>query len=525
MQGLHPSLSMPASDLIGGHWLPIPGSSLASHQPADPGTTVWSGAPAVEHVDEAISAARAAAPAWAGASFDERADVLRRFQKLCAQHVDRVSALIRDEVGKVAWDAMAEAQLLAGKVDITLEGGAHAALSRVRDFDLALSPTRVGQCRFRPHGVLGVLGPFNFPMHLPNGHIVPALALGNTVVFKPSDKAPACGQALAELFEQALRDAGAPTGVFNLVQGGVDVAKRLVHHDDLDGILFTGSWPVGRSIMEANLSRPGRILALEMGGNNAAIIMPDADLTQAAVEAVRCAFITTGQRCTCTRRLIVHTDVADRVIRGVVEAARALLVGDPREQVFMGPLISKGARKGVLEAQASLARHAGQVLLPAGELLRPSASGVPGWYLSPGIMRVDRFVRHSPHDAAHVRSCGDDIEVFGPLLRISVAADLDDALEQANATSFGLAASIFTNDQIARERFLREARAGCLNVNTGTAGASGRLPFGGLGLSGNHRPAGAFSLDYCAYPVAAMVEAGSAAPLPVGMSFDRAWIA
>ncbi len=525
MQGLHPSLTMPPSNLIGGHWAPIPGSALQSRPPADPGSVLWSGSPVIEHVDGAVTAARAAAPQWAAASFDDRAAVLRRFQKLCTAQVDRMAALIRDEVGKASWDARAEAQLLAGKVEITLEPGPNSPLNRVRDFDLPLSPTRVGRCRFRPHGVVAVLGPFNFPAHLPNGHIVPALAMGNTIVFKPSDKAPACGQALAELFEQALRDAGAPAGVFNLVQGGVDVAKRLAHHDDLDAILFTGSWPVGRSILEANLSRPGRLLALEMGGDNAAIIMPDADLPQAVVESVRSAFVTAGQRCTCTRRLIVHRGVADRVIPAITRAARSLVVGDPREPVFMGPLISRGARKGVLDAQAALARHGGQVILPCDELVRPGAAGPSGWYLSPGIVKVDRFVGHAPPDAAHIRTCGDDLEIFGPLLRVSIAGDLDDALEQANATSFGLAGAIFTRDRASIDRFLDEARAGCLNINAGTAGASSKLPFGGLGLSGNHRPAGAFSLDSCAYPVAAMIESGTDAPLPVGMTFDRSWIA
>lgn len=441
--------------------------------------------------------------------------MLRRFQQLALQHTGDLSDLICDEVGKVLWDAKAEAGLLGSKVDITLETGPNAAMGRVTDFSMGLSTTRTGRCSFRPHGVAAVIGPFNFPMHLPNGHIIPALAMGNTIVFKPSDKAPACGQALAELFDEALRAEGAPPGVLNLVQGGADVARALVSPTcDIDAIYFTGSWPVGRAIMQGNLDRPGRLLALEMGGNNAAIILPDADLRQAVVECVRSAFVGTGQRCTCTRRIMVHELVAARVIPALCKAASALVLGDPRAShpVFMGPVISQASRETILAQVAALVRHGARVLVQPARIDAPTDSS--GWYLSPGILQVDRFTS-TPED---------DIEVFGPVLRISTCTSIDDAISQANATQFGLAASIFTRDAAAADRFLHEARAGCLNVNTGTAGASSKLPFGGLGLSGNHRPAGSFSLDYCAFPVASMVESSNAAPLPIGMTFDDAWL-
>ena len=132
-------------------------------------------------------------------------------------------------------------------------------MSRVAEYEARINDTRTGRCRFKPHGVMAVIGPFNFPAHLPNGHFVPALLMGDTVVVKPSDKTPAVGQLMAEL----MHEAGAPAGVFNVIQGAADVASTLVNHDDIDGVLFTGSWPVGRRIMEANLDRPGRMLALE----------------------------------------------------------------------------------------------------------------------------------------------------------------------------------------------------------------------------------------------------------------------
>ncbi len=512
----HPSLRGPPTDLVNGRWIALAGAEITSRNPARPAEIVWSGTPDPGHADAAVAAASEAFKTWSAWSPSKRHAVLRRFADLCKARAAQITALIRDETGKAEWDAAGEASLLAAKVDATLAETPDAPLRRVAGYKVELTPTRQGRCWFRPHGVMAVLAPFNFPMHLPNGHIVPALALGNTVVLKPSDKTPAAGQMLGELYQEALDAEGAPPGVVNVVQGGAASAQRLARHPGVDGVLFTGSWPVGRAILEANLDTPGRICALEMGGNNAAVVLPDADLRQAVVECVRSAFITSGQRCTCTRRLIVHEAVADRVIRAVCRAASELKIGDPAsgEPVFLGPVISEAARRAILGAQASLARGDGRILLECRALDRE------GWFLTPGVMQVERFVAS---DAADV-GAGADVEVFGPLLRVAVVRSLDEAIEQANATRFGLAAAIFTKDERAIERFLREARAGCINVNTGSAGASGRLPFGGLGRSGNHRPAGALSVDYCAYPVAGLVEWDAAATMHPGMTFDPAWL-
>jgi succinylglutamic semialdehyde dehydrogenase len=517
----HPSLRHEPSNLISGEWRAIPGRAVRSLNPARPTGAVWEGSPTVDAVSPAVESARRALPEWASWPMERRVAVLRRFQKLCAARGDDAAGLIADETGKVMWDAKAEAGLLGAKVDITLDDSAVGAMRRVSPIEVPVSPTRVGRAWFRPHGVMAVVGPYNFPMHLPNGHIVPALALGNTVVFKPSDKAPASGQMLAELLQEALEAEGAPAGVLNLLHGAADVASNLVGHAGVDGILFTGSWPVGRRILEANLDRPSRIIALEMGGSNPAVVMDDADFRQALVECVRCAFISTGQRCTCTRRIIVHEKIAPRFIPALCKAASSLIVGDPRatHPVFMGPIIGQQARRAVIEYQTALRRAGGEVLVPCTEIDMPGG----GWFISPGVVRVDRF-----HNGVAVGgpSCrefdaGCDIEVFGPIVRVCVVRDLDEAIAQANATNFGLAASIFTRDEASIARFLAESRAGCVNINCGTAGASSKLPFGGLGLSGNHRPAGSFSVDYCAYPVASMVERGAEATVPAGMKVEE----
>lgn len=521
-----PRPAQPA-DLIAGSWRPLHGDTIKSENPAHPQEVLWSASPVQSHVNDAIAAARAAARDWSRWPLERRAAVLRRFQQIATARVDEMAALIRDEVGKPLWDAKAEAALLASKVDITLDAGPEGSFRRVSPYQVSMGaamPTRTGHAWFRPHGVMAVLGPFNFPAHLPNGHIVPALATGNTIVFKPSDKAPACGQLLAEFLHEALEAEHAPHGVFNLVQGHAPIAAALASHKDIDGVLFTGSWPVGRRIMEANLDHPGRILALEMGGNNPAVILPDADLKQAVIECVRCAFITAGQRCTCTRRLIVHKDVAHKVIPALCKAASQLIIGDPRADhpVFMGPVISEQARCDLLEAQRTMQKSGGEPLVLSTALDRE------GWFMSPGIMQVDRFVADSPSHRLTASPpqlpAGADVELFGPILRVAIADSLDDALDQANATQYGLAASLFTHDAAAIETFQHECRAGCININTGTAGASSKLPFGGLGHSGNHRPAGAFSVDYCAYPVAGMTETADAAQISPGMRFEESWL-
>jgi succinylglutamic semialdehyde dehydrogenase len=517
-----PALRHPASDFIGGRWMKLEhfgAGAICVRNPAHPERILWTGRPEIGHVQSAVDAARRALPAWSRLPRERRFGVLRRFAAICKARESDMADVLCDEIGKPLWEARGEASILANKVDITLDETEIGPLRRVTGYEFNAGATRSGRCWYRPHGVMAVLGPFNFPAHLPNGHIVPALAMGNTVVFKPSDKAPCTAQLLVELLQQALEESDLPdngAGIVNLVHGGAEPAMSLVTNRGVDGVLFTGSWPVGRRILEANLDHPGKIVALELGGNNPVVVMPDADLRQAAIEIVRCAFNTTGQRCTSTRRVIVHEAAAKKLIPAICHAATALSIGDPRaaQPVFMGPIINKAARDAVLSAQSVFEREGGEVLVRAREV----GEAGDGWFISPSVIRVEKFTRDQ------FGAAGCDTEIFGPLLRIATVRHLDEAIEQANATSYGLAASIFTHDERAIEFFLAEAHAGCVNINTGTAGASSKLPFGGVGHSGNHRPAGAFSLDYCAYPVAGMIERGSAATLAEGMRFDDAWL-
>jgi succinylglutamic semialdehyde dehydrogenase len=492
------------SDYIDGGFVPIPGDAVVSRNPAQPEQVIWSGAPNIAHVDEAVRAARSALGAWSSASLEDRAAVLRQWAQITTANAHRIAELITDEMGKTLAESLMEAKALADKVSITLD---RISLSRVADYEVAVSATRVGGCKFKPHGVMAVIGPYNFPAHLANGHFVPALLMGNTVVLKPSDKTPGTGQLLAEL----MHEIGMPRGVFNVVQGGADVASKLASHEDLDGILFTGSWPVGRRILEANLDRPGRIIALEMGGNNPSVVMDDAHLKQAVIENVRSAFATTGQRCTCTRRIIVQRGIARKFIPAFAKATSMLVIGPGRSAspVFMGPLINEQAVNAVIEFQQQLHDQGGKVIEQA---TRAGQGTRGGNFVSPGVVEVERFTFDR------------DCEVFGPLAQISIVDDLDDAIEQANASRYGLAASIFTASQDNFEKFFHQCKSGCINWNNGTAGASSKLPFGGMKHSGNHRPAAAFSVDYCAYPVANMIEKSSDIALPTGMVFEERWL-
>jgi len=507
------------ANLIGSERQDIAGDELASINPAKPAEVVWNGSPGVESVSAAVAAARDALPAWRRAGVGARIEVLRTFASIAAERAEELGDLIMRETGKARWDAHGEAGIIAPKVQTTIDDSLNAGRARVTGFDLDLGPGKSGVALFKPHGVMAVVGPFNFPAHLPNGHIVPALMTGNTVVFKPSDKAPAVGQFLAELYRAALREHGFPEAVVNLTHGAAEVSRALVSADGVDGVLFTGSWPVGRAILEANLDRPGTIVALELGGNNPSVVMPDADLRRAAIEVARAAFITTGQRCTCTRRLIVHEEIAGKFVPLVAKIASSLMIGEPRgmagEDVFFGPTISAASRDAVLDFQGSMAQAGATAVLESTAPDHPDE----GFFVTPGICEVERFVAED--DGLHP---GRDTEVFGPYLRVTRVDSLDDAIQQANATRYGLAASIFTASDEDAERFLDETCAGCINVNTGTAGASGKLPFGGVGLSGNHRPAGSFSPDYCAYPVASMREPAAAEPaVPPGMRFEDGW--
>lgn len=425
---------------------------------------------AVSDVDEAVRAARRA---FTG---ERQVELVRRIGAVLKAREEELAKAIALDVGKPLWEARTEAQACAAKAAITADEG----MKLVAGF--ANGPLEL---RFRPLGVLAVLGPFNFPVHLPNGHILPALACGNAVVFKPSEVAPHA----AEVYARCLEEAGVPKGLFNLVQGGPAVGAKLASHAGVDGVLFTGSWNVGLAIERACHGQ-AKMLALEMGGKNAAIVLPDADFDKAVYDVLFSAFVSAGQRCTAaSRAIVVGKDAARRFGRRIAQLASKLSIGHPLDDgVFMGPLASPAAlakfEKGVAEA--------GEEVLLASRRLQPR--GLEGCYVTPSV----HFVQDS-RNTQYQRE-----ELFGPDLGVYPADSEQHALSIANATDYGLAASVHTASQETFDRCQRALECGVVNWNAPTVGASGKLPFGGLKRSGNHRPAALWSTLYCAAPVAVM---------------------
>ena len=465
---------------IGGAWMAGAGAPFASLDPAT-GEILWQGAAADDgDVDRAVGAARAAFADWAGRPLEERIAILERYAAAVEAVRPALAETIARETGKPLWDAMGEAGAMVGKVAISLAAYEERTPTRER------VAGGVRQClTHRPHGVLAVFGPFNFPGHLPNGHIVPALLAGNTVVLKPSELTPATAEAMLRLWIEA----GLPPGVLNLVQGGRETGMVLSAHPGIDGVLFTGSFETGRALARQMADEPGRILALEMGGNNPLIVWDVADHDAAAALIVQSAFLTSGQRCTCARRLILPEGAqGDAVLERLETLIGRLIVGawNDEPEPFMGPLVTPAAADRVLDAAAHLLEAGATALLPPHRLERGDA------FLAPGLLEVTA-VRDRP-----------DGEVFGPLLQVIRVPDFEAALVEANNTRYGLAAGLISDDSARYRQFHVGVRAGIVNWNRPTTGASSAAPFGGIGRSGNHRPSAYYAADYCAYPVASL---------------------
>ena len=476
------------SNFINGAWLAGSGVELVTIDPST-GRPSWASNESTSaDVQSAVQAAHASFEAWAATSLESRIAICARFRDLLRQDSEALAAIIAEEVGKPLWEARTEVATMANKIDISVQAyGARSGESaaKVADGNAVL--------RHRPHGVFGVFGPYNFPGHLPNGHIVPALIAGNTVVFKPSEYAPRTAIKTVQLWQQA----GVPDGVINLVNGGRDTGIALGRAPLLAGVLFTGSCQTGVALHRQFGGQPGKMLALEMGGNNPLVVWDIVDVDAAVHHTVMSAFISAGQRCTCARRLIVQdTPAGAAFIQRLVDVAAKLTVGasNAEPQPFMGPVVSSAVAAKLVQAQADMVAKGGVTLLQMRQL-DPHAG-----FVSAGIVDVT--------DASGIL----DEEWFGPLLQVIRVADFDTAIKVANATEFGLAAALLSNDAALWQRFSTRARAGIVNWNRPTTGAASSAPFGGVGKSGNHRPSAYYAADYCAYPVASIESSALALP-------------
>jgi succinylglutamic semialdehyde dehydrogenase len=461
-----------------------PDLTWAIKSPADLKDLVFTAEARNDHVGLAVLAARAAYAKWSRLTLENRTAYLMRLKEVFQAHAGPWAEIISRETGKPLWEAKSEVGTIVAKIDVTL---GHSMKLVKEELVSGALPGVDGFIRYKPRGVMAVLGPFNFPGHLPNGHIIPALACGNTVVFKPSDKTPATGQFMAEMYQKA----EFPAGVFNLVQGQGEVGKRLAASEYVDGVLFTGSYEVGLKIKQETLTHAWKILALEMGGKNATVIWDDADLEKATYETLVGSFLSAGQRCSCTSRILVHKRVRDRFVDNFYAAAKKLTIGHWRENVFMGPLIGADAVDKYIRFQEIAKREGAESLMRGKSLSLPH----DGHYVTPSINLVPKFDPQSVYQKT---------EIFGPNVAIYSVEEFEEALTIVNSTGFGLVMALFTKNRALFERALLEARVGLLNWNRTSNGASSKLPFGGMGKSGNDRPSAHFAVQYCTVPVASL---------------------
>lgn len=463
---------------INGKWLKGSGTCFYSTNPSN-GFTVWEGSAAsIRDVDYAVQWAREGFSKWSSLALSKRITYLERFASCLKQEKDALVKAISTEVGKPLWEASNEVSGMLSKIPISIE----AYYKRCAEFSNGSVTTR-----FKPHGVVAVFGAFNFPCHIPNGHIIPALLAGNAIIFKPSPLTPLCAEVMMRIWAEV----GLPDGTINLLQGGKQPAEALVNHSHVAGVFFTGSAEVGVRIAKGCAQAPNKILALEMGGNNPLLVQDVKNINAAALLAVQSAFLTSGQRCTCARRLIVlENEEGEQLIEALIDCTSHMQIGPPemKPEPFMGPVVSATAAKKILEVQANLLNEGAKVLLES-KHLKPNTG-----FISPGIIDVTPIKKRQ------------DREIFGPLLQVIRVKDFDMAIKEANNTAFGLSAGIFTDDANLYNTFSNTVQAGIISWNQPLTGASSYAPFGGVGLSGNHRPTGYFAADYCAYPVASNEE-------------------
>jgi succinylglutamic semialdehyde dehydrogenase len=480
------------TQLINGQWSKGEGVLFSSINPAD-GKVFWQGHSAsAAQVDSAIKSARAAFYLWSARSLAERLLVVEAFAEQLKANAELMASTIALETGKAIWESRTEVGAMTGKIAISTKANAE----RTGTVENPM-PGAKAFIRHKPHGVVAVFGPYNFPGHLPNGHIVPAIIAGNTVVFKPSELTPK----VAELTLQLWLAAGLPAGVINLVQGEVETGKALASHKGIDGLFFTGSSNTGHILHQQYAGQPGKILALEMGGNNPLIVKDVANIDAAVHDILQSAFISSGQRCTCARRLFIENSPnGDAILAKLISSTRKLSVGQPFAEVqpFYGAMISDRAAQGMVKAQADIQALGGVSLV---ELTQVEA-GLG--FVTPGIIDVTNA------------SALPDEEHFGPLLKVYRFDNFDSAIEEANNTAFGLSAGLLADSEADYQHFYGRIRAGIVNWNKPITGASSAAPFGGIGASGNHRASAYYAADYCAYPVSS-VEASSVS-LPASLS-------
>lgn len=458
---------------IAGRWLTPAGKLFESLNPAHNdqivGVFPTGGA---EEAQQAVASARAAYPGWRRTSRVKRAELFDNLAQLVKRDTDALAELMARECGKVISECRAEVVEGLHMIQYVC-GTGRMPMGEVVASEIAEKDAFM---RRKPWGVVAVITPWNFPFAVPLWMLGPSLLEGNTAVFKPSEDTPAIAQRMVELFEEA----GFPPGVVNLVHGAAEVGEALVRNAEVNVVLFTGSYEVGRRIQQISADFYDRVVAAEMGSKSAVIVCEDARLDLAVTSAVISAFKTSGQRCVSASRILVHEKLLDRFAEQFVATAKRLRIGDPLDGGnFTGPVIHRGALDKVTMYNELAAKEGATVLLAGGPLT--SAAHAKGCYLSPFIYRIE----HKPG----VRVLRE--EVFGPHVAVIPFKTNEDAIRIYNDTEFGLSMAVITENYRTMRLFRDECEYGMGYVNLPCIGAEVHLPFGGVKKSGNGHPSAA----------------------------------
>jgi succinylglutamic semialdehyde dehydrogenase len=450
-------------------------ASVSSHEPAT-GALLWQGE--ASDVDAEVASIAAAWPQWAARAFTYRIETLRRFANLVRAREGEITDLIARETGRPLWDARTETAALVETVEHCIS--AYSQRTGQKRLEGALGARQA--LRHKPHGVLAAICPQASPALIPAEHIIPALIAGNGVAFKPSEKVPATGMLLVSL----LHEAGVPQDIVRCVIGGPETGQALVAHDRIAGVLFTGTAQTGMVIHRALADRPDKLAVLAMGGNNPIVLWDTPDIASAVALVIQSAFLSSGQRCTAARRLIIKESLADVVIEELRRMTGRLIIDQPHADPvpYMGPIIDMKAADRLTDDFLYLMSNGGR---PITHMRRP-VDDAP--FVTPGIIDVTAMEKRP------------DAELFGPILQVVRVADFDAAIVEANNSRFGLCAALLGGSPELYDRFWANARAGIVNWNRATTSPLPGAPMGGTGLSGNYRPGGFYAADHCAYPVA-----------------------
>jgi len=466
-------------NFIGGKWVDAKsGRTFENRNPAHwdkvLGTFPKSGK---EDVDAAVKAATDAFDAWRLMPAPKRGDILKRVGDLMVERKEELARAMTMEMGKVLAETM-------GDVQEGIDTAYYAASETRRLFGHTVPselPNKYNMAMRVPIGVAGIVTPWNFPMAIPTWKIFPALACGNTVVFKPASDTPWSATNLVKI----LHDAGVPAGVANLVHGGGgEVGMGIVSHPYVDVVSFTGSTGVGKKISEVAAQTLKRV-SLELGGKNAQLVMDDANLDLALEGVLWGAFGTTGQRCTATSRLILHEKIHDRFVDLLVARTKKLRLGDGLlPGVDVGPCVNEGQQK-IVQSYVEIGLAEGARLVAGGEI--PSDAKLKnGWFYKPTI-----FVDVKPTFRIAQE------EIFGPVLSVLRVKSLEEGIRVMNDTIYGLSSSVYTNNVNAAYTAIRDVKAGITYINAPTIGAEAHMPFGGVKQTGNgHREGGWTVYDF-----------------------------